>query len=87
MYAILQICSFQLEKGFEMSGIAHSLLHVHWLVPVGAYIIAAYVGVRWLAKHLANQPDQIKRITVNMAFCAAAGTVKGLAPAIRARNE
>lgn len=46
---------------------------VPWFVPVLIYVAFNYVGVRWLGKRLADQPDQIKRITVNMTFCAIAG--------------
>lgn len=58
-----------------MDALASSLLHVHWLVPVAIYCIVAYVGVRWLSKHLADMPDQTKRLTINYAFCAAFGAV------------
>ncbi len=51
------------------------LLGVPWWIPVLVYIIAAYVAVRWLGKYLADQPDQIKRLTVNMGLCAVAGTL------------
>lgn len=61
-----------------MGSIGQELLKWPWFVPVGIYVVVAYVGVRWLGKHLANQPDQIKRITVNMAFCACAGALFAL---------
>jgi hypothetical protein len=48
-----------------------ALLNVHWLVPVGIYVVVAFIGVRWLQKHLANQPDQTKRLFTNFGFCAA----------------
>ncbi|MBI4065734.1 hypothetical protein HY412_00880 [Candidatus Kaiserbacteria bacterium] len=61
-----------------MNLIGQALLGVSWFVPVIIYVVINYLGVRSLNKHLANQPDQIKRITVNMFFCACAGALFAL---------
>jgi hypothetical protein len=58
-----------------MRSITDMLLGVPWWVPLGLYIVFAFIGVQWLRKHLADQPDQIKRLTLNYAFCAAIITV------------
>ena len=47
------------------------LLHVHWLVPIAIYIPIAYVGVRWLGKHLANRPNPTQKLVMNFSFGAA----------------
>ena len=57
-----------------MNSIGTILLGAHWLVPVGIFVFVAFVGVRWLGKHLADQPDQIKRLLTNFGFCAAIAT-------------
>ena len=75
MYYFKGIQRNDLSKEDRMSSIGHVLLGFHWLVPVGIFIVVAFVGVRWLGKHLANQPDQIKRLLTNFGFCAAIATI------------
>lgn len=70
-----------------MEGFVYRLPHVPWLVPVALYIVAAYVGVRWLSKHLANMDDQTKRLTINYAFCTGIGAVFALATGALAFNK
>jgi hypothetical protein len=54
-----------------MSALTNGLLGVAWFVPIGIYIILSYVVMALLRKHLANQPDQIKRLFINFSLCTA----------------
>lgn len=61
-----------------MASISELLLGTHWLVPIGIYVVFTFVGLAWLRKYLANQPDQVKRIFINFTFCAAIAVVFAL---------
>lgn len=58
-----------------MNSVGEMLLSMPWYVPVSIYVVFVYFGVRTLSKYLADQPDQIKRIAVNMTFCVTAAAL------------
>ncbi len=53
-----------------MLSIRDYLVSVDWFVPLLVYIPIAYIGIRWLGKHLADMPNQTNRLTVNFTFGA-----------------
>lgn len=54
-----------------MKSLEYFFLNVHWLVPIAIYLPIAYVGVRWLGKHLADRPNPTQKLVMNFSFGAA----------------